>query len=275
MVTKKTGAKSSNKAMPAKKTPKASKPKKQSKAEIIEEKARLYDQIRAKEKDRRKLAARVQELKDECKEARQALGYCETEICGLGHALDENRPLFDQPTQTPAGPPKSNVAEKPKDASDDWKALPIGAAGIVDADAGRLLAAGLTTLGDLQTRFAKLDAAPKKSGDKDDAATVRIREKFDAFLKSREKSPAPSVPSPKKDGDDSWKLNTVAAAGFNEKQTDALEAAGLRTLGELQTAMNRHGQFWAKNTGVSGRLRQAIEDIFNAYVLKFAQSKSA
>ena len=71
---------------------------------------------------------------------------------------------------------------------------------------------------------------------------------------------------------DSWKLCRVGAAGFTEKQVDALEGADLRTLGELQEAMNRNGQFWAKNTGVSGRMRQAIEETFTAYITALATS---
>ena len=75
--------------------------------------------------------------------------------------------------------------------------------------------------------------------------------------------------------DTEWKNLSLAVAGFNEKQTDALEAADIRTLGELQDAMNRHGLYWAKNVGVSGRLRQKIEDVFNEYLMRFAGKQAA
>ncbi len=48
-----------------------------------------------------------------------------------------------------------------------------------------------------------------------------------------------------------WRLHRVGAAGFTEKQIDALEGADLDTLGELRDAMQRHGEWWAKNTGVN------------------------
>jgi YD repeat-containing protein len=48
----------------------------------------------------------------------------------------------------------------------------------------------------------------------------------------------------------------------------AFEGAGLCTLGALQDAMQKHGTWWAKNTGVSGRLRQKIVDVFNAYLME-------
>lgn len=78
-----------------------------------------------------------------------------------------------------------------------------------------------------------------------------------------------------KNSDESWRQNSLAAAGFTEKQIDAMEAASIHTLGELQDAMTRHGEWWAKNTGVSGRLRQKIEDVFNAYITEVAQQADA
>lgn len=65
--------------------------------------------------------------------------------------------------------------------------------------------------------------------------------------------------------DDSWKKYGLAAAAFEEKHQDALESAGIHTLGELQSAMNRHGQYWARDLKV-GKFRQAIEDNFNRYL---------
>jgi hypothetical protein len=185
------------------KKPAKPKAKKPSKEAILEEKAHPYDRIRAKEKERRKLLSRFDELTKERKAAREAMGFCETEICGLGHALDEKHPLFDQ---------------KPAE----------------------------------QTATTESAKANEVKG-------------TDAEQKQPEENTGT--------GDVCRKLS-LADAGFLVKQIDALEAAGIRTLGELQEAMNRHGQFWAKNLGVSGRLRQAIEDAFNAYLMQHA-SKAA
>jgi hypothetical protein len=82
----------------------------------------------------------------------------------------------------------------------------------------------------------------------------------------------PATPAPE---DDSWKAHAVGACGCTEKQADALEAAGITTLGELQLAMTRHGEYWAKNTGVSQRMRQGIEDAFNGYLMAQATKSAA
>jgi hypothetical protein len=72
--------------------------------------------------------------------------------------------------------------------------------------------------------------------------------------------------------DDSWKALSIHAAAFTDAQDDALEAADVRTLGELQAAMNRHGQWWAKELKIHGRHQQGIEDTFNEYLTKFSGS---
>lgn len=79
-------------------------------------------------------------------------------------------------------------------------------------------------------------------------------------------APAESKPAP----DDAWRAHSLAAAGLTDKQIDALEGADIRTLGDLQDAMTRHGLFWAKNLKVNGRLQQDIEDTFNEYLTKYA-----
>ncbi len=71
---------------------------------------------------------------------------------------------------------------------------------------------------------------------------------------------------------DVWAKN-CAVIGLSEKQCDALEQAGINTLKELQDQMNKHGQFWAKNNGVNGRMRVPIEDAFNDYITRFAAAK--
>ena len=64
---------------------------------------------------------------------------------------------------------------------------------------------------------------------------------------------------------DELRFQTLGAAGFKPKHLDALEAAGLRYLSDLQEKMNQHGQFWAKELGVA-RMRDAIEKTFNDHV---------
>jgi hypothetical protein len=68
------------------------------------------------------------------------------------------------------------------------------------------------------------------------------------------------------DVDDSWKKLSLAAAAFKANHQDAMEAAGLQTLGDLQGKMNQHGQFWTREIGMTGRFRIAIEDCFNRYL---------
>lgn len=66
--------------------------------------------------------------------------------------------------------------------------------------------------------------------------------------------------------DDTWKSVSLAGAAMQENHIDALEAAGVKTLGDLQSKMNQHGQFWAKELRINGRFRVAIEDTFNRYL---------
>lgn len=66
---------------------------------------------------------------------------------------------------------------------------------------------------------------------------------------------------------DKWKNLSLGAAAISDKYIDKLEAAGVHTLGELQEKMNKHGQFWGKELGLS-RQRVAIEDEFNRYLLE-------
>jgi hypothetical protein len=100
------------------KKPAKPKVKKPSKTELLEEKAKLYDQIRVKEKERRKLLSRFDELTTQRKSAKEALGFCETEICGLGHAMDEKHPLFDQAANEKA---ETNRPARIRGARSSWR----------------------------------------------------------------------------------------------------------------------------------------------------------
>ena len=67
-----------------------------------------------------------------------------------------------------------------------------------------------------------------------------------------------------------WLRHGIGAAGFTDKQCEALQIAGLQTLGDLQSKMNQHGVFWAKEVGINGRYKTAIEDVFNRYLMDHA-----
>jgi len=84
-----------------------------------------------------------------------------------------------------------------------------------------------------------------------------------------------STPTTNDSCDDSWKKLSIHAAAFTDAQGDALESADVRTLGELQAAMNRHGQWWAKELKIHGRHQQGIEGTFNEYLTKFSGSECA
>jgi hypothetical protein len=75
--------------------------------------------------------------------------------------------------------------------------------------------------------------------------------------------------------DSAWKRNGLAAAGLSEKQVDALEEAGIRTLGGLQEAMRSSPVFWAKNLKVHGRLKEGIEQVLNEYLTEMESAKTA
>ena len=79
------------------------------------------------------------------------------------------------------------------------------------------------------------------------------------------------------DTDLTWHGHSLSAAAFKGNHQDALEAAGIRTLGELQEKMNRHGAFWSKELKINGRFRDPIEDCFNRYLtgLQKAARKAA
>jgi len=67
--------------------------------------------------------------------------------------------------------------------------------------------------------------------------------------------------------DQPWLAEPIAALELRPNHLDALEAADIRTVGELQARITRHGQFWAKDCGINGRFRQPIEDRLNQFVM--------
>jgi hypothetical protein len=246
---------------------KAKKPKvkQQSKADLQAEKAKLFDEIRKVEAEKRNLQFERDQLTRQRKAVNEAIGHCENKISGLGGALDEKHPLFDQPAAATESAKKSDVvAQAARGTIDTWPDLPVERAGITGADAGRLLSAGITTLGKLKEA---LESDVPIAGVDCNLAT-QLANQLNTFLKQRQTA-CPSVP------DDSWRLHSLAAAGLTEKQIDALEGADIRTLGALQDAMRQHGEWWAKNLKVHGRLRQGIEDVFTAYVTKVANGDPA
>lgn len=74
--------------------------------------------------------------------------------------------------------------------------------------------------------------------------------------------------------DDSWKSLCVAAAGFSDKECDALEGVGINTLGELQAKMDQHKTWWAKECKVNKRLQSGIEDTFGQYLAELSEAEA-
>ena len=89
----------------AKATIKKPKKNKQTKTELMAEKAKLFDRIRVKTKKHRRLYFEFEKLTRERKAKKEAMGHCENEIAGLGYALDEKHPLFDTPPEATAKVP--------------------------------------------------------------------------------------------------------------------------------------------------------------------------
>lgn len=130
------------------KKPTKTKVKKPSKTELLEEKAKLFDRIRAKEKERRKLQLSFDNLTKERKAAKEALGFCESEICNLGHALDEKHPLFDE------NRPTSTTTEGAlPEAGGDWRALPISELKLTESVERVIQDAGFKTIGALSAHM--------------------------------------------------------------------------------------------------------------------------
>ena len=69
-----------------------------------------------------------------------------------------------------------------------------------------------------------------------------------------------------------WRSTRIDKCGkFTQAQVDALEAAGLRTLGGLQEAMANEPDWWSKNLKINGRHKQPIEDAFNDFLATVSQ----
>jgi len=107
---------------------------------------------------------------------------------------------------------------------------------------------------------------------------VRTRERWaiearrQPLLNQAKKDGAASEPKPADTPGDpepgiGWRSTRIDKSGlFSEKAAEALELAGIRTLGGLQEAMQVGNEFWAKNSGVHGRFREQIEQTFSAFV---------
>lgn len=102
-------------------------------------------------------------------------------------------------------------------------------------------------------------------------ATAAINDAKRPLLAEMEKTEDGNAKATDADAD-AWKSLGIGAAAFKENHHDALESAGIKTLGQLQAAMNEHGQFWASNNKINGRYRQGIEDSFNKYLMQVAKA---
>ncbi len=186
------------KKKPAAKTEKPPKAKKPTKAQLLEEKAFLFDKIRMKEKERRKLAVRLDEITKQRKAAKEALGYCETEICGLGFALDEKHPLFDQPAQPKAEKKNDNKPSSGSAQASEQKAVPENAsaepwlkhkidvlkAKLTTKQYEAIQSAHVDTLGDLQALMNKHGMFWAKNCNPaiNDRMRVPIEDAFNAYI---------------------------------------------------------------------------------------------
>lgn len=64
-----------------------------------------------------------------------------------------------------------------------------------------------------------------------------------------------------------WRKTRIDRSGlFTVKQVEALEGAGLRTLGGLQEAMLNEPEWWCKNLKINGRYKQPIEEALTAFI---------
>ena len=82
--------------------------------------------------------------------------------------------------------------------------------------------------------------------------------------------PNEAKPEAARPGDDeSYKTQPLAVLKprLSEKAWDALDATGIKTLGDMQAKMNEGGQFWPKNLGVHGRHKEDIEKAYNDFLM--------
>jgi chromosome segregation ATPase len=223
---------------------KAPKKPKATKSELLEEAADLLKRIEKAEERCQEALRTMQDLKDQYKEAKERYNGAVSDLRRLARARKEKLPLFDQAAKT---------AAKPADASTDPAAI------ATDPEIVRGKLEGLwhdpsVELNETEEKFVDdvLEGREKLVG----IALDKALDVIEAHAK-----PAAAEPG------DAWKSHTLDKADFKPNHRDALEAAGVHTLGELQAKMNGHGQFWAKELRINGKFREPIEDAFNAYLM--------
>jgi hypothetical protein len=117
-------------------------------------------------------------------------------------------------------------------------------------------------------KVLQLDETAREAVDEEDSRADAIAEENDAarpLLKEAEKGEAKVEKTEPPTGE--WRKTRIDKSGlFTEKQADALEAAGLRTLGGLQEAMVNEPEWWAKNLKVNGRYKAPIEEALTAFI---------
>lgn len=113
-----------------------------------------------------------------------------------------------------------------------------------------------------------------------DRPMEKIFQQSDQAEKKGEGETAPDAKAPAAaaaDGEKpagSWRSRRIDKSGlFTDKQADALEAAGLRTLGGLQELMLAERLYWAKNLKINGRFKQDIEDRLNDFLAQQSASE--
>ena len=117
-------------------------------------------------------------------------------------------------------------------------------------------------------KVLRLDETAREAVDEESSREEAIAEENDAkrpLLAKAEKGEADAGKPEPPTGE--WRKTRIDKSGlFTEKQADALEAAGLRTLGGLQEAMVNEPEWWAKNLKVNGRYKAPIEEALTAFI---------
>lgn len=114
--------------------------------------------------------------------------------------------------------------------------------------------------------LAALDDEKKRkeaAADNNDQKRPLLKDEKPAAVSGKDKPAAA-------EGKEAWRGHSINVLKLNSNQAEKLALADVRTLGELQDKMNRHGMFWAKECDCS-RSRDAIESRFNQYIIENAE----
>jgi hypothetical protein len=72
-----------------------------------------------------------------------------------------------------------------------------------------------------------------------------------------------------------WRRTRIDKAEvFTDSQVEALELAGIRTLGGLQEAMVNEPEWWCRNLKINGRFKNPVEQALTDFVSRHAQQQT-